>query len=165
MGKPKKKLTKYNKCMSRELKGNMSGKTKAQRAALFKAAAKLCSSKTPKKHGMRGLVVTRPKSGASTSKSNPSGGTRNMTKNSLNMSKIYGLVRKVAIFIPAITLAMTPAPMEQKIKVGTKWYFGWDTDTGTFSWQDLWKGWGPAVGAQVITRVIPAINRIIRSFL
>lgn len=86
-----------------------------------------------------------------------------MTKNSFNMNKIYGLIRKAAIFIPAADIAMQPWSNEDKVTIGTRWYFGWDRTQHKFVWSELWKGWGPAVGAQVITRVIPAINRIIRS--
>jgi len=161
LGKPKKKLTKYNECMSRELKGKLSGKTKAQRAAIFKAAAKKCSRGTSKKASK----PSKPKSRASPSRANPTGGTRRMTKNSFNMNKIYGAIRKVAIFIPATSLVATSGMSnETKITHGLRWYFGWDRVTNSFKWDQLWRGWGPAIGAQVITRVIPAINRIIRSF-
>lgn len=87
-----------------------------------------------------------------------------MTKNSFNMNKIYGAIRKIAIFVPAIDLAMQPIPNSEKVKIGISWYFGWNPYTHRFEWQNLWKGWAPAIGAQVVTRVIPAISKFIRSF-
>lgn len=160
LGKPKRKLSAHNKCMSRELKGNLSGKTKAQREKIFSAAARKCSRETKKTS-----TSSKPKSRASPSRANPTGGTRRMG-NSFNMNKIYGIIRKVAVFVPAADLVMNASLGNQdKVKYGIMWYFGWDPWSHKFRWEQLWKGWGPAVGAQVITRVIPAINKIIRSFL
>ncbi|GAI45789.1 unnamed protein product [marine sediment metagenome] len=82
-----------------------------------------------------------------------------------NMNSIYGAIRKVAIFIPAADIVMrTGWSTETKITNGLLWYFGWDRTTSSFNWSALWKGWGPAIGAQVVTRVIPAISKFIRSF-
>ncbi len=158
MGKPKKKLSAYNQYMSKALKGKMTGKTKAQRKAIFKAAAKGW------KKGKSTPRSSKPKSRASPSRANPTGGKGRMG-NSFNMNKIYGAIRKLAIFIPAVDIAMRSEwSNETKITNGLLWYFGWDRTTSSFKWSSLWKGWGPAIGAQIVTRVIPAINRFIRGF-
>ncbi|GAG72218.1 unnamed protein product, partial [marine sediment metagenome] len=47
-----------------------------------------------------------------------------MAKSSFNMNKIYGLIRKGAVFVPAIDIAMQPWSTEDKITIGTRWYFG-----------------------------------------
>lgn len=158
MGKPKRKLTKYNKCMSRELKGKLSGKTKAQRASLFKAAAKRCSGKTRS-------ASSKPKTRVSPKKrSNPSGGTRNMTKNSFNMSKIYGLVRKLSLAAPAIGIIIDPSLTPwQKMDKGTRIYSGYSFSQKKWKWEWLMEGWMPYIGTSVMTRlIIPGINKMIR---
>lgn len=157
MGKPKRKLTKYNKCMSRELKGKLSGKTKAQRAALFKAAAKRCSGKTRS-------ASSKPKSRASPKKrSNPTGGTTQMTKNSFNMNKIYSLSRKVALAAPLIGRAIGPGTPASKIDGIVADYTGWAMGQQNFDWRRLQRGWIPFIAVSGVTRgVIPFINKIVR---
>lgn len=157
MGKPKRKLTSYNKCMSRELKGKMSGKTKAQRAALFKAAAKRCSGKTRS-------ASSKPKSRASPKKrSNPTGGTRQMPKNSFNMSKIYSLGRKVALVVPLIGRAIGPGTPASKIDGAVADYTGYAMGQGNWDWRRMQRGWMPFLGVSVVTRgIIPFINKLIR---
>jgi len=88
-----------------------------------------------------------------------------MTKNAFNMNKIYGVIRKAAVFVPAVDILTMNVPNASKVSIVSRWYFGWDRVAHKFVWTELLKGWGPAIGAQVITRVIPAINKIIRSFI
>lgn len=155
-----KKLSAYNLYMRKALKGKMAGKTKAQRKAVFKAAARGWNKGKPRSKPRS----SKPKSRASPSRrAKPTGGTRRMAKSSFNMNKIYGLIRKAAIVVPAVDLAMQiGVSNEHKVKVGIMWYFGWDPWSHKFRWEQLWNGWGPAVGAQVITRIIPAISKLIR---
>jgi len=162
MGKPKRKLSAYNLYMRKALKGKMTGKTEAQRKAIFKKAARGWNKGKPKSTSRS----SKPKSKASAPKSNPAGGTRRMGKSTFNMNKIYGLVRKGAIFLPAVGIAMrTDLTPEWKIRLGIRDYFGYDIVTGIFRWQDVMRGWTPAIAAQVITRVIPAIGKLIRSIV
>ena len=142
--KPKRKPSAYNKHIGREMQA---GRTMKQAAASWK------------KKGSKSKSRASPKK-----RSNPTGGTRTMAKGGFNMNKIYGAIRKVAIFIPAADIAMQPWSTADKITIGTRWYFGWDRTTHQFVWSELLKGWGPAIGAQVVTRVIPLVNRILRSF-
>jgi len=156
--KPKKKLSAYNRYMSKALKGKMTGKTKAQRKAIFKAAAKgwKKGKSTPR---------SQPKSRASPAKGNPTGGNRRMAKNSFNMSKIYGLVRKSALFAPAaIRIAQKGFTEDAGIHI-VKDYLGIDMRTGLFLLGNLRRGWEPFVYANVITRVIPKIGSFIKGLI
>ena len=73
-------------------------------------------------------------------------------------------MRKAALFLPAIGIATNPTwSTESKITIGVRQYFGYDRNTGKFEWSELWKGWGPYIGANVVTRVVPALNKLIRS--
>ncbi len=160
MGKPKRKLTKYNKCMSVQLKGKMAGKTKAQRAAMFKQAARYCSGKTSKKPS----TVSKPKSRASPSRRNPTGGTRRMT--TFNMSKIYKWVRIGGVLLPAATTIFKPGlSAAQKGKQLSLDYFGFNPDDGSFKWERLSRGWLPGIAATVITIGVSKIGSLIRSIL
>lgn len=160
MGKPTRKLTPYNKCMSRQLKGKMKGKTKAQRAAMFKAAAKRCSKNPSRKSP----ASSKPKSRASAAgRSNPTGGTRRVT--TFNTQKMYGLIRKGAVVLPAAMIIMGPGTTEAKANHLSRAYMGYDFVTKTFKWEYLLQGYMPAIGAAVMTTVVPKIGSFIRGLL
>jgi len=163
LGKTKRKLSAYNLYMRKALKGKMTGKTKAQRKAIFKTAARGWNKGKPKSISRS----SKPKSRASPEKrSNPKGGNRRMGKSTFNMNKIYGGVRKVALFAPAVARAMEPGQTpEWKIKAAIQDYTGWSF------WSNDWKleraatGWMPFIFATVITAVVPKISRFVKGLL
>ena len=156
MGKdPKRKLTPYNKCMSRELKGKMSGKTKAQRAAMFKAAAKRCSKNPTGK-----ASTSKPKNKA---KSTPAGGTRKVGKSGFNMGKIKSLIRLGASLVPTAVIVFDPnLDAMSKGKRWVTWHTGWRIDEQRFDWVQLMNGYGPRIGAEIGTRADTIIRKLIR---
>ena len=160
MGKPKKKLSAYNLYMRKALKGKLTGKTKAQRKAIFKAAAKGWKRKSNPRPKPKSAGKPKRSSGRSSTKT----GGRRMGNKGFNTNKIYGAIRKIAIFVPAASIAMMPIPLEEKLKIGQSWYFGWNPYTNRFEPENLWKGWGPAMGAQVVTRIPALINKLLGMF-
>lgn len=78
-------MTDYTDCMSRELKGNLAGKTKAKREALFKAAAKKCSK------GSKSKAKSNPKP-----KNKPKERTRTTTKKDTPKKRRLGPLEKTA---------------------------------------------------------------------
>jgi len=160
MGKPKRKLSAYNRYMSKALKGKMTGKTKAQRKAIFKAAAKGWNKgkSTPRS--------SKPKSRATTSRSNATGGTRQMPKNSFNMSKIYSLANKVAFVAPYAGIALDPthSPL-WKVNRGIAYLSGYDMLANTWDFENLKKGWLPYVATKIVTAVVPKITSFVKGLL
>ena len=154
MGKdPKRKLTPYNKCMSRELKGNMSGKTKAQRAALFKAAAKRCSKNPTKK-----ASTSKPKNKA---KSNTTGGNKRVS--GFNMGKIKSLIRMTASLVPTAIIALDPnLDAMSKAKRWVTWHTGWRIDDQRWDPAELLNGYGPRIGAEIGTRADTIVRKLIK---
>ncbi|GAI29260.1 unnamed protein product [marine sediment metagenome] len=157
MGKPKKKLSAYNRYMSKALKGKMTGKTKAQRKAIFKAAAKGW------KKGKSTPGSSKPKSRASPSRGNPTGGTRTMSRrNSFSMAKIYKAVRIVSLAAPGVMTALrTDLSPEHKIQKGLAMYTGVSPD-GTFRLSDLKMGWEPFFWASIVTSVVPKLISFVK---
>jgi len=146
--------------MSRELKGKLSGKTKAQRAAIFAAAAKRCSGKTSKRASKPTKQRTSP------SRGNPTGGTRTMAKNSFNMSKIYSLANKVAFVAPYAAIAMNPSMTPaQKVKEGVYYLSGFDMGTGQWHFDGIKKGWTPYVVTKIVTSIVPRLTSFFRGLL
>lgn len=86
-----------------------------------------------------------------------------MGKSTFNMNKIYGLTRKAAIVLPAAITILGPGTPQQKGKQLSLDYFGVNPDDGSFKWERLQRGWMPGIAAQVVTRVIPAVGKLIRS--
>ena len=154
-----KKLSAYNLYMRKALKGKMTGKTKAQRKAIFKAAARGWNKGKP-----RSTSRSKPRTGGSsrsrstTRRSNTTMGKRG----GFNTQKIYKLIRMAAIALPAAAIVMGPGTGEQKLKTGVLQYFGYDMNSGTFRWEDLAKGWTPAVAAIAVTYGIPKLAGLIR---
>ena len=79
------------------------------------------------------------------------------------MNKIYGLARKVALFAPAIGRALGPGTAESKIDGIVADYTGYAMGQGDWNWERLKRGWMPYIATSAITKVIPAINKLIRS--
>lgn len=158
----KKKKTPYQAHMSRELKGKMTGKTKSQRIAMFKAAAKSWKkkSKSPKASGSKSKSgrMTRIRSTASSGGSSKVG-----KKGGFNLQKIYSLVRMGALAVPGLIVATTPGlTPRQKLERGFTKYTGWHFQKKKFVWEELMEGYGPLVGASIGTIVIPKIISMIR---
>ena len=155
------KLSAYNLHMKRELKGKLSGKTKAQRKAIFKAAARKWKGK--------GKTASRskPKNRASPSRrAKPKGVRRNMTKNTFNMNKIYSLANKAAFFAPYVGLALDPGiTPARKVNFGISFLTGYNMDTGVWSFESLKRGWLPYVATKLTTAVVPKIASFVKGLL
>jgi hypothetical protein len=156
-----KKLTAYQQHMRRELKGKMKGKTKAQRKALFKAAAK--KYKTKSKPKSKSSQSTRGR-GRGKSQSQ-SGRSSRVAKNSFNMSKIYGLMRKGALILPAAGIALGPGTPQQKANLASRAYFAYDLQTRQVKLEWAKEGWVPFLVANVLTRVVPKVGNFIRGLI
>jgi len=91
-------MTKYTDCMSKQLKGKMAGKPKAERERIFKAAAKKCSGKSG------GSTKSKPKSKSTT--------TRRVTTTTPK-KKVEKKTRKTAIQ-KAKTQGIPVSPLEKK---------------------------------------------------
>ena len=160
MPKGKKKLSAYNLYMRKALKGKMKGKTKAQRKAIFKAAAKGWKGKG------KSNPRSKPKSRASAPKSNSTGGTRNMKKNSFNMSKIYSLANKAAFAAPYIAVALDPSHTpEYKVKKGLGLLTGFSLFTNTWNFDLLRQGWEPYFWSKIVTTVVPKAINFVKGLL
>ena len=86
-------------------------------------------------------------------------------KGGFNTQKIFKFVRIGALALPAIATAMNPSlTPHQKLRTAAMDYFGVNIDNGSFNFGSLAKGWGPFVGATVVTYGIPKLTSILRSF-
>lgn len=161
------KLSAYNRYMRTALKGKMKGKTKTQRKAIFRAAAKGWKKKrsTPKHRDVRVRVVKSPtRKGARPSHLKKStGGNRRMAKAGfLNFRTIKRLVQLGALAAPAASIAMGGGPPEEKLRRGLRIYTGFNMADMSFSWSMLSKGWMPYVATVLITEGIQKATSMIR---
>lgn len=144
--KPKRKPSAYNKHIGREMRA---GKTMKQAAASWKRKGSKKSS--PKKK---------------TGKSNPKGGTRNVTKNSFNMNKIYSLANKVAFIAPYASIALDPhITPAHKVERGIAYLTGFIMSTGEWSFDHLKRGWTPYVATKIMTSVVPKITSFVKGLM
>ncbi|GAI92265.1 unnamed protein product [marine sediment metagenome] len=89
-----------------------------------------------------------------------------MTKNSFNMSKIYGLANKAAFFAPYAMIALKPGvSAEYKVKDGIRILTGYNMTNGTWSFESLKQGWLPYVATKLVTAVIPKITRFVKGLV
>ena len=91
-------------------------------------------------------------------KSNPKGGNRRMGKNTT--ARLFKLVRLGALAAPAISYAMGGGSGEDKVKSIMHAYTGYRD--GKFDFHKLAIGWGPYLGAIVVTYGIPKLAGLIR---
>lgn len=71
-------------------------------------------------------------------------------------------IRIGALVAPAVNDIVTQDSMENKLRMLSQHYTGYDPVTGTFNFADLAAGWGPYLGAVLTTYGIPKIASIIR---
>ena len=148
--------------MSRELKKQMKGaKSKTARQAAFKRAAKICSGKSRSKSRSNPKRKSKPKKSRSRSNPNKSNQRRSI-RTTLNFQKIYGLIRKGALILPAAITLTGAGTMESKLKEIMRKYTGFNVRTGKWNPQDLILGWGAYLGAILGTVGIPKIASILR---
>jgi len=86
-------------------------------------------------------------------------------RSGFSANTIYRLIRIGALVAPAASIAIGQGTNESKLNDGVRAYMGFDMSTGTFSWQDLGRGWMPSVGAAVATYGVPKIGGAIRRLL
>lgn len=159
-----KKLSSYNLHMRRALKGKMKGKSKVQRKAIFRAAAKSWKGgkgrtvKTLKRREMRKVWRKyKPKTKTST------GGRKMGSKGFLNASTIMKFARIGALAVPAAGIAMRKdLDHYWKARLISKAYTGFDFATGKFNYKDLATGWLPYVATVAITHGIQKLAGMIR---
>lgn len=114
----------------------------------------------------------RKKSTSSRSTSGQKSGNRNsqsgrsgrVGNNSFNYSKIYGILRKAALVLPAGAIAMTTVSNYEKLVAGVQAYFGYNLKTRDFKLERLRQGWEPYFWANVVTKGIPAAIKFIKGF-
>lgn len=86
-----------------------------------------------------------------------------MTKNSFNMSKIYGLARKGALAAPLVFRLMEGRTPQQTGVHIVMDYTGYNMNTGEWSLENAKRGWLPYIFTSAATKVVPAINKLVRS--
>lgn len=141
--KPKKKLSAYNRHIQSEMK---KGKSMKQAAASWRGQRK---TKAAKK------------------KSSPtkSGGKSRMGKRGFNTQKIYSIMRIAALALPAAGIAMSQDDTATKLVKAQRAYFGWDPNKRIWSPSLMLEGWGPAIGATVVTALVPKLGSMIRKIV
>lgn len=158
--------TPYQRFMSKELKGKMKGKTKAQRQAIFKAAVakwkRTGGKKTKTKTKSSRSNKIRRTTKKPTKKPTNSGGRR-MGKGGFNLSKIYKLARMGALALPAATTVMNQSlsGTEKLYKISQD-YTGYNPYDGSFKMERLLQGWLPFIAASVVTYGVPKLTSILR---
>ena len=152
-----KKLSAYNLYMRKTLKGKLAGKTKAQREAIFKAAARGWNKGKP-----RSTSRSKPKSGSSKRSSSNTGGRR-LGKSVFNTQKIFSLITKGALAAPAVAIALAGGTAEEKVMRGLYAYTGYDYRSGQVNLAHAFETYKPYLFTKVIQAVIPKIGSFIRS--
>lgn len=149
MGKPKKKLSAYNRHVQREMK---KGRSMKQAAASWSK-----SSGKPK------AASTKKKSGSSRKRSSSKGGKSKLgRKGGFNTTKMFKYVRMAALAAPAVDFAMRAEPIDTKVGRILRAYTGYDKWSGTFKPEALLQGYLPFLGATVATYGIPKLAGILR---
>ena len=144
--KKKRKLSAYNKHMSREMK---KGRSFKQAVSSWKGGGR--KSSKPKKRSIRRSSRTKPKTG----------GRKTMGKSGFNSQKIMKYIRLAALATPAVIAMTGPGTIQQKAQVALSSYTGVWSD-GSFHPETLAKGWMPYLAAVLTTYGIPKVAGIIR---
>lgn len=147
-----KKLSAYNLYMRKALKGKMAGKTKAQRKAIFKAAARGWNKGKP-----RSTSRSKPKSASSRRSSSTPRRVNRMGTNTFNTQKLFSLLRKASLIAPAAGVVMSSASPQTKVVQGIELYTGYNIETGMFHFEALKRGWTPYVVTSLVTHGIPKL--------
>ena len=151
--KPKRKLSAYNKHMSREMK---KGRSFKQAVSSWKGGRK--SSSKPRKRSTKAGSKKKPKSRAKQK-------VRKVGRNGFNQQKLFKLARMAALLGPHAGVWMSAQPVEQKVQGSIKLLSGYDIQSGTFSFEDLGKGYIPLLATTAVTKVIPKISGLIGGLL
>lgn len=140
--KPKRKLSAYNKHMSREMK---KGRTFKQAVASWKGSKKPSRKTTSRRR-------TTTKGGRATVG----------RKQGFSTQKLFKYVRLAALVAPTAAVVLSKKTNYDRARYGTRWLTGYDFHTGKFSLDDLAKGWLPYLASVGVTYGIPKIAGMIR---
>ena len=75
------------------------------------------------------------------------------------------MIRQVGLVAPAIGIAMGTGTPQDKINAAIAVYTGYDIAAKNFDPSRLLQGWGGFIGANLMTRAVPAINKLIRGIV
>ena len=75
------------------------------------------------------------------------------------------MIRKIALVAPAIGIATAGGTPQEKINAAIGLYTGYDLNSRTFDPSKLLQGWGPYIGANIMTRAVPAITKLINGLV
>lgn len=146
--KPKRKLSKYNLHMKREMKA---GKT-------FKQATKSWKKSPAKKTGVKARAKKAVSRAVKT-------GGRKVGRNGFNQAKLFKLARMAALLGPHAGVWMSQNTPQEKANQSLKMLSGYDMATGQFSWESLMQGYMPLIATTGITMAIPKISGFLRGLL
>ena len=80
----------------------------------------------------------------------------------LSAQTIMKFARIGALVAPAAAVALSAQTPSNKVAEGIRWYTGFNIHNGTWSWQNLLRGWTPYVATSLITHGISKLSGIIR---
>jgi len=163
--------------MSKALKGKMKGKTKAQRLALFKKAAKSWKGGNRKKAVKRGVTRVRKayegrkatvaarkatrRRKAPVRRARAKTQVRKVGRSGFNQQKLFKLARMAALLGPHAGVWMGAGTPQDKVAASVGLLSGYDINTGTFSMEKLAAGYIPLLATTAVTKVIPKISGLI----
>lgn len=151
------KLTKAGYARAKSELGLKGKLTRKQAQRVFKRAIKKLG-RSSSKTGKRSKTKTTRKR-----RKNPMTRRRRGRRRGKNpTATLYKLVRLGALVAPGLFVAVGPGTARSKVMSAGRMYTGFDIRDGSFHAHDLLKGWGPFLGAVVLTYGIPKIGGIIR---
>lgn len=87
---------------------------------------------------------------------------RHRSSGGFSQQKMFKLLRFGALVAPAAFRALGTGSAQDKVQMGMRDYFGWNSYTGQMEWSALLNGWGPFIAASVATYGIPKLTKILR---
>lgn len=160
MGKPKRKPSKYNLHVGREMR---KGKTMKQAAASWdkkggkaKRAVKAVRKTVKSVRAKRAASKTRRK----TKRKTTTGGRRKVS--GFNTQKIMKLIRMAALGAPVAKGVSLYGVSKAAAVTAIRGYTGVNINTGKFRFEDAVEGWTPYLFAIAATYGIPKIAGLIR---
>lgn len=84
---------------------------------------------------------------------------------SFNTNKIFSLIRQLALVAPAISVATSGGTPQDKISHAISLYTGYSISQNNFDASRLMKGWGGFISASLATKLIPAVNKLIKGIV
>ena len=110
------------------------------------------------------------KKGKSTSKTRKSskksrGGNRKVARRGFNTAKIMSMMRMVSLVAPMATRMLESSTPEQKLNRTIADYTGYHLRDGTWSLNNLKRGWLPYLTTSLVTYGIPKLTGLIRKLI